>query len=95
MLQTLKVNTNDLTTGMFVSGLDRPWLGTPFLTQGFLLESDNDISRVRDFFSFVYIDTHKSRYISPTLGREAGRGIGNERPRIPVSTIFKFISLTL
>ena len=47
MLDTLKINTSDLEIGMFVSGLDRPWLDTPFLTQGFLIESAAHIDRLR------------------------------------------------
>lgn len=94
MLQTLKVPINDLTTGMFVSGLDRPWLGTPFLTQGFLLKDHDDIKRVSDFCSFVYIDTSKSRYLSPSLRTLQGERIRSERSRIPISTIFSGHKLT-
>lgn len=85
MLQTVKVPTSDLSKGMFVSGLDRDWLGTPFLTQGFLLESDEDITRVRDYCEHVWIDIHKCVYVSPTLARHAK----GERPRIPIPEIFK------
>ena len=46
MLQTLKVNTTDLAVGMYVSGLDRPWLGTPFVIQGFCVENADEIERV-------------------------------------------------
>jgi HD-GYP domain-containing protein (c-di-GMP phosphodiesterase class II) len=84
MLQTLKVDVSDLATGMFISGLDRPWLGTPFYTQGFLIESDEDIRRVCDFCQFVYVDTHKSRFITPKLHRE----ITKDRPRVPIEKIF-------
>ena len=85
MLQTLKVSVYDLATGMYVSGLDRPWLGTPFFTQGFLLESEEDIARVRDYCEFVFIDTRKSVYIPPKVTRQ---NIG-ERPRIPIEHIFE------
>ncbi len=85
MLQTVKVPTSDLTKGMFVSGLDRDWLGTPFLTQGFLLESDEDIQRVRDYCEHVWVDVHKCVYISAKLARHAN----GERPRIPLPEIFK------
>ena len=37
MLKTLKIPTSDLSIGMYVSALDRPWLETPFITQGFTL----------------------------------------------------------
>ena len=84
MLQTIKVDVSDLTTGMFVSGLDRPWLGTPFYTQGFLLEDEKDIQRVRDYCEYVYVDTKKSRYITPKLQRVHT----DERARVPIETIF-------
>ena len=47
MLHTLKVQTKDLAVGMYVSGLDRPWLETPFMIQGFCLESMEEIDRIR------------------------------------------------
>lgn len=90
MLQTLKVSVSDLALGMFVSGLDRPWLGTPFYTQGFLLESDDDLRQVRELCNFVYIDTRKSRYISPKIARQGQVG----RNRIPLDAIFTGRNLT-
>jgi len=60
MLKTLKVATCDLDIGMFVSGLDRPWLGTPFFTQGFLIETREDIDRLRKYCQAVYVDTRRS-----------------------------------
>ncbi|RLQ21642.1 DUF3391 domain-containing protein [Seongchinamella sediminis] len=85
MLQTVKVPTTDLTKGMFISGLDREWLGTPFVTQGFLLETDDDIQRVRDFCEHVWVDVHKCVYISAKLARHAN----GERRRIPLPEIFR------
>ena len=32
-----KIFANDLKVGMFVADLDRPWVDTPFLLQGFLI----------------------------------------------------------
>ena len=32
-----KVLSSELKIGMFVSELDRPWIDTPFLLQGFLI----------------------------------------------------------
>ena len=61
MLHTLKISTTDLEVGMFVSGLDRPWLETPFMMQGFCLESAEEIDRVRNYCSHVFVDFAKSR----------------------------------
>lgn len=59
--KTLKVSVNDLQLGMFVSALDRPWLETPFLLQGFLIKSPDDINELRQHCSYVYIDILKGR----------------------------------
>jgi putative nucleotidyltransferase with HDIG domain len=84
MLQTLKVETKDLAVGMFVSGLDRPWLGTPFMMQGFCLESVDDIERVRNYCEHVFVDVTKSRDPShPLLKQARGR-----RTSIPIKDIF-------
>jgi hypothetical protein len=36
-IKQVKVDVNELSLGMFVSGLDRPWSQTPFPLQGFYL----------------------------------------------------------
>jgi HD-GYP domain-containing protein (c-di-GMP phosphodiesterase class II) len=46
----------DLRPGMFVSRLDREWLGTPFPIQGFHVEAQDDIDLVARYCRFVYID---------------------------------------
>lgn len=46
---------------MFVCELDRPWLETPFLFQGFELKSDEDILEVQRHCKFVYIDLLRTR----------------------------------
>jgi HD-GYP domain-containing protein (c-di-GMP phosphodiesterase class II) len=55
----IKVDVSDLRTGMYVSELDRPWLESPFLFQGFLLDNDEDIERVRELCEYVYVDPDK------------------------------------
>lgn len=41
---------------MYVSRLDREWEGTPFLLQGFLVESDEDIATLSRLCEHVFID---------------------------------------
>jgi HD-GYP domain-containing protein (c-di-GMP phosphodiesterase class II) len=55
-----RVDVADLQPGMYVCELDRPWLGTPFLLQGFLIDSPQDINTLAQFCSFVYIDECRS-----------------------------------
>src|SRR5262252_7384617 len=45
---------------MFVAELDRPWLGTPFAIQGFLVEDEEHLAQLRRFCRFVYIDRSRS-----------------------------------
>jgi HD-GYP domain-containing protein (c-di-GMP phosphodiesterase class II) len=45
---------------MFVEDLDRPWLDTPFLIQGFLLEEESDLKTLQQLCRHVYIDPLRS-----------------------------------
>ncbi len=50
----------ELQQGMFVAELDRPWLDTPFLLQGFLADSQVEIDTLRKYCSYVYVDLELS-----------------------------------
>jgi HD-GYP domain-containing protein (c-di-GMP phosphodiesterase class II) len=52
----LRVPVADLELGLFVSELDRAWIGTPFLLQGFLLDNDADLESLRNHCKYVYVD---------------------------------------
>ncbi len=58
-----KISTSQLTIGMYVCQLDRPWLDTPFPFQGFYLRTWNEIKEVQRFCSYVYVDVEKG--VSP------------------------------
>jgi HD-GYP domain-containing protein (c-di-GMP phosphodiesterase class II) len=96
MLKTLKVSTSDLQIGMFVSGLDRPWLDTPFFTQGFVIESQEDISHLQKYCESVFIDSRRGRKSSfaihrtvPGRSEPAARRAANTRPRVSIDRIFE------
>ncbi|MCX9155288.1 HD-GYP domain-containing protein [Niveibacterium sp. 24ML] len=48
--------TSELELGMFVAELDRPWLETPFLIQGFMIENDQQLAQLRAVCRIVAID---------------------------------------
>lgn len=83
MLEVAKVYVHDLQVGMFVSNLDRPWLETPYLLQGFTLESSEDIHRIREYCKFVYVDTRKS-----VVATQERQTFGAERKRKTPAQIF-------
>jgi HD-GYP domain-containing protein (c-di-GMP phosphodiesterase class II) len=51
-----QIAASDLRLGMFVAELDRPWLDTPFLLQGFVADSQVEIDTLRKYCSYVYVD---------------------------------------
>lgn len=54
------IAAHDVKLGMFVAELDRPWLGTPFALQGFLVSNLRQIEALRESCSFVSVDRAKS-----------------------------------
>lgn len=83
MLDVVKINTGELQLGMFVSGLDRPWLEVPFPMQGFKVETPEDINRLQTYCKHVFIDTHKS-----SIAVEPSKRHTPERPRRTKQQIF-------
>lgn len=61
----MRIHVSELRVGMYVCDLDRPWLDTPFLMQGFLLESQQDIETVQELCEYVYIDAVRNVWIPP------------------------------
>lgn len=58
--QYVRIDTTNLRLGMFVADLDRPWLDTPFLIQGFLLEDEEDLRTLQRLCQHVEIDLRRS-----------------------------------
>lgn len=50
-----------LRAGVYVLELDRPWTETPFLFQGFHIESEEELELLRKHCRFVYADLRRSR----------------------------------
>ncbi|HUJ00056.1 MAG TPA: HD-GYP domain-containing protein [Usitatibacter sp.] len=55
-----KVFTHELKVGMFVADLDRPWVDTPFLLQGFLIEDEEQVAALRAHCEYVMVDRARS-----------------------------------
>ncbi len=55
MSTTERVAAEDLAPGMYVAELDRPWLETPFLFQGFLIKNQQEIDELRRYCRYVYV----------------------------------------
>lgn len=58
-IKQLKVEANEVTVGMFISRLDRPWTQTPFPLQGFYIRDAEEIKQIKTHCRYVYIDIAK------------------------------------
>ena len=67
------VLTGKLKIGMFVTELDRPWLETPFLIQGFLIADNDEITLLRRYCRSVKIDRTRS------IGEQYAAKVPHER----------------
>lgn len=55
-----KVLANQLALGMFVTKLDKPWIESDFMLQGFILEDQADLDKMAASCAYVYIDRTRS-----------------------------------
>lgn len=60
-IKQIQIDVADLTLGMFVSRLDRPWRNTPFPLQGFHVRSSEDIATLKTYCDYVFIDVTKGK----------------------------------
>ena len=84
MADLVKVFCMDLEKGMHVASLDRPWLETSFVLQGFEITTDEDIQRLRKSCNYVYIDTGLSRLDENLIRRK----VRTQRPRKTKQELF-------
>ena len=81
-----EIDSQQLAVGMYVAELDRPWLETPFPTQGFYIRSPKDIAAVARVCQQVFVDPR--RYDSRmglqgkgSVGTKAAAQEPSKRPR--------------
>ena len=54
-----EVPVEQLEFGMYVAKLDRPWTETPFVFQGFVLKTDEQLDALKKYCKKVYVDPEK------------------------------------
>ncbi|MGP1715867.1 MAG: HD-GYP domain-containing protein [Methylophilus sp.] len=55
-----RMRTGELALGMFVAELDIPWLDSPFILQGFLIENETQLNELRTLCREVMVDRNMS-----------------------------------
>ena len=68
---TKKIHVSEIQLGMYVSKLDRDWLETPFLMQGFLIESQEDIDLLIELCEHVWIDITFEEWTRPSHAKQS------------------------
>ena len=72
------VEVTHLKKGMYVSELDRPWLETPFLFQGFRITNNEEVEQIRSLCNFVFVDIDKSKV--PVRQTMSDAALPNRKP---------------
>jgi putative nucleotidyltransferase with HDIG domain len=62
-----KVSIGNLKLGMYVSRLDRPWVETRYLFQGFFISDVSDIQELREYCEYVYVDPERGEPVPEEL----------------------------
>ena len=65
-----QIAVEELKLGMYVTELDRPWLGTPFPFQGFPITSAHQIDELKQYCKTVFIDPDRDTSDDSHAGRE-------------------------
>ena len=81
-----KIHIADLRLGMYVCKLDRDWLDTPFIMQGFLIEDREDIDIVAEYCEFVFIDKSETRKTPSGPSSNVGTASSARTPRYAYQT---------
>jgi HD-GYP domain-containing protein (c-di-GMP phosphodiesterase class II) len=55
----------ELKMGMYIVELDRPWIETPFIFQGFYLESDEQLETLKQYCKTVFVDPDPPKLAEP------------------------------
>lgn len=55
-----KIAAHQVALGMFITELDKPWIESDFMLQGFVLDKQADLDKIMTTCTYVYIDRTKS-----------------------------------
>ncbi|WP_438951997.1 HD-GYP domain-containing protein [Porticoccus sp.] len=58
----IRVPVSGLKLGMLVTELDRPWLETPFLLQGFVIRHPSEIRKLQEYCDYVFVEKEGRRW---------------------------------
>jgi HD-GYP domain-containing protein (c-di-GMP phosphodiesterase class II) len=77
-----KVSISDVRIGMYVSRLDRPWLETRYLFQGFHISNTGDIEELRQHCEYVFVDPERGESAEQPSESVAHKGPGDNFAKV-------------
>ena len=91
----IEVPVASLQAGMFIAELDKPWLETPFLIQGFFIEEQADVDYLSTHCHYVYIDPERQevRGITEKRFKVDPKESGKDRDKVNIRTEFKRVKV--
>ena len=78
-----EIPVEQLSFGMFISKLDRPWTETPFVFQGFVLKNDKQLEVLKKFCKHVFVDPEKEERSEP------GKVTAEDLAKVRGTTVYK------
>jgi len=66
-VKEMRVDSKNVEIGMYIARLDRPWLESSFMLQGFMIHTKEDLQLLIDNCSYCYVDVQQSKAFKPTL----------------------------
>jgi HD-GYP domain-containing protein (c-di-GMP phosphodiesterase class II) len=81
-----EVPVEQLQFGVYISELDRPWQGTPFMFQGFILNNDRQLEAIKQYCKKVIIDLEKGPDLDDRK-LQAGPASGGPKPPSVLTSI--------
>ena len=85
-MELREIPVEELTFGMYVSKLDRPWTETPFVFQGFVLKSEKQIDVLKKYCKHVFVDPEKEEL------EEVGKVTAEELAKVRGTTVYKEVA---
>jgi len=65
MQTEIKIKSDGIEIGMYVSKIDRPWMELPVMLEGMMVNSEEDVEMFKSYCETVYVDTSKGKTPSP------------------------------
>ena len=81
-----EIPVENLTFGMFVAKLDRPWTETPFVFQGFVLKSERQFSTLKQYCKHVFVDPEREDRV------DVGKVTAADIAKVRGNTVYREVS---